>query len=217
MMRKNGNIEPSVGNPRKQNTTQILDAAEKVFAVHGLSGTRIDDIAKACALPKANVLYYFNTKETLYQATLERFLADWLGDANIHLSVNMNPREGLQSYIQAKMLFSRQRPEASRLFMHELLAGGEQIQSFLRETLKPHVEDLAVIFAAWHEKGLIKKIDPFHFMFMLWAMTQSYADMQVQFAAVLGQKRLTKRDFEIGTETIMQLVASICIDAEERN
>lgn len=213
-MRKNGNAEQTVGNPRKQNTSQILDAAEKVFAVHGLNGTRIDDIAKACALPKANILYYFNTKEILYQATLGRFLDDWLGDANVHLSADMNPREGLQSYIQAKMLFSRQRPEASRLFMHELLAGGEQILFFLQETLKPHVEHLAIIFAAWYEKGLIKKIDPFHFMFMLWAMTQSYADMQVQFAAVLGKKRLTKHDFEEGAETIMQLVASICIDAE---
>lgn len=216
-MRKNGNAEQTVGNPRKQNTSQILDAAEKVFAVYGLNGTRIDDIAKACALPKANILYYFNTKEILYQATLGRFLDDWLGDANVHLSADMNPREGLQSYIQAKMLFSRQRPEASRLFMHELLAGGEQIQFFLQETLKPHVEHLAIIFAAWYEKGLIKKIDPFHFMFMLWAMTQSYADMQVQFAAVLGKKRLTKHDFEAGSETIMQLVASICIDAEKRS
>ncbi|AKR47785.1 MULTISPECIES: TetR/AcrR family transcriptional regulator [Acetobacter] len=214
MMRKNDNAEQTVGNPRKQNTSQILDAAEKVFAVHGLNGTRIDDIAKACALPKANILYYFNTKEILYQATLGRFLDDWLGDANVHLSADMNPREGLQSYIQAKMLFSRQRPEASRLFMHELLAGGEQIQFFLQEILKPHVEHLAIIFAAWYEKGLIKKIDPFHFMFMLWAMTQSYADMQIQFAAVLGKKRLTKHDFEAGAETIMQLVASICIDAE---
>ncbi|MFT9165341.1 MAG: helix-turn-helix domain-containing protein, partial [Komagataeibacter saccharivorans] len=60
--------------PRQNNTRQILDAAEKVFAAHGLSGTRVSDIAEASNLPKANIHYYFRTKEDLYRATLQQLL-----------------------------------------------------------------------------------------------------------------------------------------------
>ena len=43
----------------------ILKAAEKVFARQGLKGTRLFEIANEAGLPKANLLYYFQSKEIL--------------------------------------------------------------------------------------------------------------------------------------------------------
>lgn len=205
------------GGPRRNNSKQILDAAEKVFSVHGLSGTRIEDIARACGLPKANVLYYFSTKEKLYQATLERVLGHWLADADLHLSVEQDPAEGLRQYVRSKMVFSRKYPAASRLFMHELLAGGKHVRAFLRTTLREHVANRIMVFNAWQEKGLINITDPAHFLFLLWAMTQSYADMQIQYATILGRTRLTQADFETGTEAILQLVNAACLPKQGKN
>lgn len=199
------------GGPRRNNSKQILDAAEKVFSVHGLSGTRIEDIARACGLPKANVLYYFSTKEKLYKATLERVLAQWLTDADLHLSAEQDPAEGLRHYVRSKMAFSQKHPAASRLFLHELLAGGRHVRTFLKTTLREHVANRVMVFTAWQEKGLIHIADPVHFLFLLWAMTQSYADMQVQYAALLGRTRLTQADFEDGTQAILQLVNAACL------
>ncbi|MDT8871778.1 TetR family transcriptional regulator C-terminal domain-containing protein [Komagataeibacter rhaeticus] len=105
------------------------------------------------------------------------------------------------------MEFSRKRPEASRLFAHELLSGGHYVHGFLVDTLRKHVEQRIEVFRAWHEAGLITQVDPVHFLFCLWAMTQAYADVQVQMAAVLGKPHLTGRDYATGTQTIMQLAS----------
>lgn len=207
--------EPGV--PRRNNSKQILDAAEKVFSVHGLSGTRIEDIARACGLPKANVLYYFSTKEKLYKATLERVLEHWLANAELHLSAEQDPAQGLRQYVLSKMAFSQKHPAASRLFMHELLAGGQHVRGFLKTTMREHVANRVTVFKVWQEKGLIQIADPVHFLFLLWAMTQSYADMQVQYAALVGRARLTQADFETGTEAILQLVNAACLQKPDGN
>ena len=45
----------------------ILNAAERVFARYGFSGSRLKQIAQEAGLPKSNILYYFNSKENLYR------------------------------------------------------------------------------------------------------------------------------------------------------
>lgn len=208
---KKKNRSADIGVPRRNNTQRILNAAEKIFAAYGLAGARVDDIAQLCDLPKANILYYFGSKEGLYRATLERLLAVWLADADQWIVAEHSPRVGLEGYIRAKMLFSRRKPATSRLFMHELLAGGDCVREFLHTTLRDFVLNKAKVFAHWQEQGLFAPIDPAHFLFLLWSTTQAYADMQVQFAAVLGRKNLIAEDFEKGVETLMQLVDSVCL------
>jgi TetR/AcrR family transcriptional regulator len=61
--------------------TQILDAAEAEFAVTGLSGARTEAIAAQTGVTKAMIYYYFQSKEELYQAVLERCLVGMLGMA----------------------------------------------------------------------------------------------------------------------------------------
>jgi TetR/AcrR family transcriptional regulator len=61
--------------------TQILDAAEAEFAVTGLSGARTEAIAAQTGVTKAMIYYYFQSKEELYQAVLERCLVGVLGIA----------------------------------------------------------------------------------------------------------------------------------------
>ena len=58
--------------------TQILDAAEVEFAVTGLSGARTEAIAAQTGVTKAMIYYYFQSKEELYQAVLERSLVGML-------------------------------------------------------------------------------------------------------------------------------------------
>ncbi len=58
---------------------QILDAAEIEFAVTGLSGARTEAIAANTGVTKAMIYYYFQSKEDLYRAVLERCLTDTLG------------------------------------------------------------------------------------------------------------------------------------------
>ena len=52
---------------RQESEARILRAAEQVFAETGFSGATTADIAAKARLPKANVHYYFGTKERLYR------------------------------------------------------------------------------------------------------------------------------------------------------
>lgn len=51
---------------------QILDAAEIEFSRHGLKGARISAIAKRAKITTAMIHYYFENKEGLYRAVLQR-------------------------------------------------------------------------------------------------------------------------------------------------
>ena len=53
-------------------------------------------------------------------------------------------------------------------------------------------------------------VHPKHLLFDIWAMTQTYADFDVQVLAVLDKKRLTDRDFQAATDTIVALVLKGC-------
>jgi AcrR family transcriptional regulator len=57
---------------------QILDAAEIEFAVTGLGAARTDAIAAQTGVTKAMIYYYFQSKEELYRAVLERCFTESL-------------------------------------------------------------------------------------------------------------------------------------------
>lgn len=195
--------------PRQAMLPQILNAAETVFGTRGLKGTRLEEIATLGDIPKANILYYFGSKEALYNATLRRLLDVWLQDADHWLSAERNPIEGMEGYLRAKIAFSRLRPEGSRLFAQELLSGGHNLGSFLKEDLRNHVERHATIFRDWQARGIMTPIDPTHFLCLLWSGTQAYADMQVQFEALLDRAPLRQSDYDTALETFMTLVRSL--------
>ena len=67
-----------VGRPAGERGAQtekaILDAAESLFARVGYSGARTQEIASAAGVTKAMIHYYFDSKERLYRAVLDRIL-----------------------------------------------------------------------------------------------------------------------------------------------
>ena len=53
--------------------------------------------------------------------------------------------------------------------------------------LKPLVDAKVGIIRAWADQGRIRATDPYHLIFSIWALTQHYADFDVQVRAVLGR------------------------------
>jgi len=163
----------------------ILDAALEVFAANGFRGATVDMIARRCGLSKPNLLYYFRRKEDIYTAVLERTLAVWLEPLRA-MDAAGDPLDEITRYITVKLRLSRDKPEASRLFANEILHGAPAIGRFLAGPLKALVDEKAAIIARWIEAGRLAPVDPRHLIFAIWAMTQHYADFDVQVRAVLG-------------------------------
>lgn len=195
-----------MGAPRDIAVVTILEAAQKIFSEHGFSGASIAAVAREAGMPKANIHYYFSTKEVLYQEVLHRTVQVWLQDCETWLRPDLPAADALHGYIRAKLAFSRTHSHASRLFAHEIIGGAKHLQDYLATTLHDAVLPFTRAFVIWMERDEIPKVDPTHFLFCLWAMTQWYADMQPQVTALLSKEALGEDDFETAAETILSLV-----------
>ena len=127
--------EAPKGLIRRANEALILSAAEKVFARAGFGGATMAAIAEASGLPKANLHYYFGSKEVLYRAVLAQILSDWLVPTH-GITVDADPRTALEQYIRAKMELSAQRPDGSKVWANELLHGAPVVKELLATDLR---------------------------------------------------------------------------------
>ncbi|MFN4163178.1 MAG: TetR/AcrR family transcriptional regulator [Ferrovibrio sp.] len=193
------------GAIRRRNVDKILKAAESVFAKKGFAGASTSEIAKKAGVPKANLHYYFRTKQDLYASVLDAILEVWL-DALQEIQPDADPATALGNYITRKMAASQHSPEPSRLWAIEVIGGGRHVQPFLRNRLRRLVKEKSAVIEGWIAEGKIKPVDPAHLLFMIWAMTQTYADFAAQIAAVLDKKNLDDRVFAAGSETIRSLI-----------
>ena len=193
------------GSKRAASEARLLKAAEEVFAQTGFTGARTAQIAQRAGLPKANLHYYFRTKEAIYQRVLENVLQVWLamGDS---IQPEADPQDALTHYIAAKVEHSRRRPFASKVFANEMLHGAPQVKGYLRHELRRWVDAKAGVIDDWIAQGRMAPIDARHLFFTLWAMTQTYADFDVQVAAVLGRRRIAPADYHAAAALITQLI-----------
>ncbi len=169
---------------QKRNRAAILTAGLDVFSQFGFRGSTLDQIAAAAGLSKPNLLYYFPSKDAIYTALLERLLETWL--APLHqMDKDGDPVAEIVGYARRKLDMSRDYPRESRLFANEIVQGAPHIANHLSGELRVLVEEKAAIIKGWSKAGQIADVDPHHLIFSIWALTQHYADFDVQVRAVL--------------------------------
>ncbi len=170
---------------QRKNRAAILEAALNVFSAHGFRGATVDQIAVEAGLSKPNLLYYFPSKEAIHTALLSGLLEVWL--APLHaLDEDGDPMDEILSYVRRKLEMSRDLPRESRLFANELVQGAPRIHDALSSDLKELVDEKTAILTRWMDQGKIARVHPYHLIFSIWALTQHYADFDVQVRAILG-------------------------------
>ncbi|WP_158811681.1 HTH-type transcriptional regulator RutR [Beijerinckia sp. L45] len=185
----------------------ILDAALDLFAAYSFHGASLDRIAERAKISKANLLYHFTSKEELYLAVLRRILTLWLSPL-ASFEVTHDPIEAISAYIRIKMQYSRDYPQASRLFCLEITQGATVLMGELSGPLRELVTAKTAVIQRWIDDGRIAAIDPYHFIFSLWAMTQHYADFSVQIDAIMGKTLADDAFMEAATANIIALVTN---------
>ncbi|WP_284165417.1 TetR family transcriptional regulator C-terminal domain-containing protein [Frigidibacter sp. SD6-1] len=168
-----------------RNRQAILDAALDVFSAQGFRGATVDQIAEVAGLSKPNLLYYFPSKEAVHAELLGQLLDTWL-DPLRALDAAGDPQGEILDYVRRKLELSRDYPRESRLFANEILQGAPRITQALGGDLKALVDEKAAVIARWQAEGRIAAVPPHHLIFSIWALTQHYADFDVQVRAVLG-------------------------------
>ena len=170
---------------QKKNQAAIMDAGLGVFSQFGFRGSTLDQVAEAAGLSKPNLLYYFRSKDAIYTALLAKLLENWLEPLR-EINAEGDPVQELLGYANRKLDMSQHYPRESRLFANEIIQGAPRIADVLQGELRGLVDEISQVINDWVAAGRIKSVDPRHLIFSIWAMTQHYADFDVQVRAILG-------------------------------
>jgi TetR/AcrR family transcriptional regulator len=186
----------------------ILLEAVRLFAECGFEGTSIATVAERAGLSKQNLMYYFPTKQALYQRVLDKVLDDWLERMASLADPRKAPADVLRGYVRAKLRFSREQPLASRVYAMEVIGGAKLYGEQIRRRVIPLLRADIAVFERWIAEGKIAPVNATHLLFAVWAMTQSYADFSAQMALVLDRAELNDQDFQEGEQLITAMVLS---------
>lgn len=99
--------------------TAILDSAEKIFARDGLRSTRTEEIAAGSGVTKAMIHYYFDTKEALYQAVLDRVFQEREQGMDFSSLRTLPPVEALNAFLERLFQQMVAKPHLGPLFALE--------------------------------------------------------------------------------------------------
>lgn len=190
---------------RQENEARILAAAEKVFAEAGFGGATMQLIADMAGLPKANLHYYFATKEELYRKVVQQIFEIWLHAAD-SFDRAPGPVEGIGAYIDAKMEISRRHPDGSKVWASEVMHGAPVIQDYLETTLRDWTAGRVALIQRWIDEGKMARVNPEHLLYMLWATTQHYADFGHQIETLNGGKPLSDRQWKAAKESVKAVI-----------
>ena len=190
---------------RLESERMIMMAAEKVFAEAGFGGATMQLIADVAGLPKANLHYYFPTKEALYRRVVQDIFQVWLKAADIFDQAS-GPVEGIGAYIDAKMEISRRHPSGSKVWASEVMHGAPVIQDYLETTLEQWTNSRISVIQSWIDRGLMAPIDPRHLLYMVWATTQHYADFGHQIKTLNKGEPLTDAQWRAATDNVKTII-----------
>jgi len=188
----------------------IISAALVVFSQEGLNGARMEKIAEEADISKSNIFYYFQSKEVLYVAVLEKVLSKWLSPLN-EINVNQDPRVALITYIEEKYKISKKSPAASRLYALEIMQGAPHLMAVLKGPLKSLVREKVAVIDEWIAGNRIKSVSAIHLIFHIWAVTQHYSDFSTQTEAVCRHSLRNKKFANEALNTSTQLLVDSLI------
>lgn len=137
---------------------QILDAAEMEFASAGLKGARLSAIAARASITTAMIHYYFENKEGLYKAVLQRPLDEvqsMVGQLNLD---HLPPEDALKQVIRVAIAYEAANPHRQMLWFQE--ASQNQGLYFKQGNWWSLYEHLLKILERGMAQGRFRTLDP---------------------------------------------------------
>lgn len=121
---------------------RLLDIAEQLFAERGFYGVSIAAIASEMSLTKQGLLHYFNSKEKLYGAIVQRISDDFQDHQREALQASEDPAERLEKFYAALAEPTETNVQRTRLLMRELLDNNERAAKAENWYLRPFLDRL---------------------------------------------------------------------------
>jgi len=82
---------------------QIVEAARQIFSRYGFKKTTMDEIAQSVSKGKSSIYYYFQSKEDIYKAVIEKEATLIRDELTKAISEANNPVDKLKAYVTVRM------------------------------------------------------------------------------------------------------------------
>ena len=127
---------------------RLLDIAEQLFADRGFYGVSIAAIASEVGFTKQGLLHYFNSKEKLYGAILQRISDDFQEQQTEAEQASEEPIESLKQFYAELAEPTETNTRRTRLLMRELLDNNARATNAENWYLREFLERLIVMVKA---------------------------------------------------------------------
>ena len=88
----------------------------------------------------------------------------------------------------------------------EVVQGAPLLLNELESPLCELVDAKVKVINSWIEQGKLLPVDPYHLIFSIWAITQHYADFNVQIKAVTGNDLNQPEFFNRTLASVKQII-----------
>jgi TetR/AcrR family transcriptional regulator len=169
------------GGPRKraeqqrsvETRTAILNAAITEFAERGFEGASIRAIADRLGLQHPLITYHYRTKDILWRAAAEHAFAQiragW--DAAAPESSDLPPLARLREEYATLFRYTVAFPEFHRFMRQEALTDNPRLKWVAKTIVAPLLGRLIPQIVAAQKQGLLPRVDPVLFHYMMVALT----------------------------------------------
>ena len=186
---------------------RILDAAEDLFAEKGYSATSLGDVADRVGIRSPSLYNHFRNKEALYEAVLERLLADFTAPQK-ELDEGPITYDRVFDWLETIVRQHHSNPNLARLLQHAALSGGPHTNELIERLFRPMFQAGAEIegeeVAVFGDAGL----QPWAVMAFN-NLVMSYVTMAPMYRDLLGQDPFSEQALENQLNLIKSLLRAV--------
>jgi TetR/AcrR family transcriptional regulator len=168
----------------------ILAAAQAEFAANGLSGGRVDAIARRARANKRMIYHYFGNKTGLYLAALERVYEDLRGSERMLDLAHLPPEAAIRRLVEFTFDYSRAHPEMISLINNENLHRARHLRRSkkVRELHSPFVQMIDGILKRGVQAGVFRPgLDPVDLYVTIAAVGYFYLSNNWTLSTIFGR------------------------------
>ena len=171
---------------------RLLDIAEQLFAERGFYGVSIAAIASEMGFTKQGVLHYFNSKEKLYGAILQRISDDFQERQTESEQAFEEPTERLKQFYAALAEPTDTNTRRTRLLMRELLDNNARAANAESWYLREFLERLIGMVKAIEDLQALSDEEALSFAYQLLGAVNYFLISPATLGGIFGEKYLAK-------------------------
>jgi TetR/AcrR family transcriptional regulator len=168
----------------------ILVAAQDEFSRKGLSGGRVDTIARHSRANKRMIYHYFGNKQGLYLAVLERVYEGLRGSERTLELADLPPEAAIARLIEFNFDYCRKHPELISLLNTENLHRARYLRQSkkVRELHSPFVRLIGDILKRGVAKGVFRRgLDPVELYISIASLSYFYFSNNWTLSEIFGR------------------------------